>query len=102
WKMEGPSGLETIILLARRTPLPADVKLNALIGTLTPAPLENPAEVQLRGMEHGQSLALAEYDRMRRPASKQKKIEDSLSQMMQRLQGDFEVIRAVRFGHLGE
>jgi hypothetical protein len=102
WKMEGPSGLETIVLLARRAPLPPDVKLSALLGTLVPAPLENPGEVQWRGMEQGQSLALKEYDRFRRPGAKQEKIEDSLLQMMERLRGDFEVIRAVRFAHLGE
>jgi serine/threonine-protein kinase len=49
WPMEGPSGLETILLLARREPL--DVKLADVLGKLKPAPFDNPREVVVRGFD---------------------------------------------------
>ncbi len=39
-KMKGPGGLETALLLVRRTPLPPSVDLVSSIGPLPPSPLE--------------------------------------------------------------
>lgn len=102
WEMEGPSGLETILLLARRTPLPEDVQLVDRIGQLAPAPFVNPGEVQKRGLVQGRWLSAPEGDPCRRPATKQKVIDNSLLELMERLRGDFEILRAVRFAHLGD
>src|SRR6185369_5269669 len=44
WGIEGAGGLETILLLARREPLPAGVKFNELFVGLPRAPLPDPRE----------------------------------------------------------
>ena len=51
--VQGPSGLETSLLLARRTPLPATTDLAAVIGPLPPAPLRDPLEYAVRGFDSG-------------------------------------------------
>jgi hypothetical protein len=96
WEMEGPSGLETILLLARRQPL--DVRLADVLGKLKPAPLDNPREVVVRGFDR--DVAIEPVNLFRRPGKQAQEIDDSLLQMMGRLQPHFDVIRAVRFAHL--
>ncbi len=44
-RIKGPSGLETALLLARRTPLPEKTDLAGLIGLMPPSPLRNPQEL---------------------------------------------------------
>jgi serine/threonine protein kinase len=82
-RMTGPGGLETVLLLARRTPLPSGTDLAGLVGAkLPPAVIRND-----RGID-------AEAD----------KIGDPLPQMMERLraQWPFDVIAAKRFAYRGE
>ena len=55
-KMKGPGGLETALLLVRRTPLPPSVDLAASIGPLPPSPLRNELEVAKRGFDEGQPI----------------------------------------------
>jgi hypothetical protein len=96
WPMEGPSGLETILLLARREPL--DVKLAEVLGKLKPAPFDNPREVVVRGFDR--DVAIEPVNLFRRPGKQAQEIDDALLQMMGRLQPHFDVIRAVRFAHV--
>jgi predicted Ser/Thr protein kinase len=42
WIMTGRSGLETILMVARRTPLPAEVSVGELIGSLPSSALRRP------------------------------------------------------------
>jgi len=100
WPMEGPSGLETILLLARRDPLPGSVNLAAVLGKLKPAPLVDPREVVLRGFDRDRPVEGADF--FRRPGQQAVEIDDALLQMMGRLQPHFEMIRAVRFAHVAE
>src|SRR5262249_20941923 len=51
WKLDKKSGLETVLLLARPTPLPPDVPLARLIGTPAPVPLRHPLELAVRGFD---------------------------------------------------
>ena len=55
--MTGPGGLETALLLVRRTPLPPDTDLAGLIGPLPPSPLRDAAEVAVRGFDGGRATA---------------------------------------------
>ena len=55
-KMKGPGGLETALLLVRRTPLRADIDLVASVGPLRPSPLRNELEVAVRGGDEGQPV----------------------------------------------
>jgi hypothetical protein len=96
WPVEGPSGLETVLLLAREEPLPAGVKLKGVLGRLAPAPLADPHEAVLRGLDRGQGL-LPLAGQYRRPAKQAQVIDDSLVQLLGRLEPHFALIRAVRF-----
>jgi hypothetical protein len=101
WSMAGPSGLETIVLLARRTPVPGDMNLAEKIGKQKRIELRDPRELAVRGMEHGQPVSREKLptDLFRLPGAEMSSIEESLKQMMNRLKDDFELIRVVQFAH---
>jgi len=103
--MKGPGGLETALLLVRRTPLPANVDLAASIGPVPPSPLRNELEIAERGGDEGQPVAMLRLAIHRGIDEEQTaKIDDPLLQLMERLrtQNQFEVIKAVRFAYRGE
>src|SRR5262249_38084279 len=50
WKFGKQGGLETVLLLARRTPLPEGVRLGDLIGPLPPVKAPHPTEVAVLGL----------------------------------------------------
>jgi hypothetical protein len=99
--MRGKSGLETILLLARREPLPADVNLAQLIGKAPVTPLRDPLEFAVRGGDEGQPITHVKREAHRGPEMEVEAIDDPLLQLLGRLRGHFEVIRAVRFAHQG-
>jgi predicted Ser/Thr protein kinase len=100
WPIEGPSGLETVLLLARRTPLPAEVKLAEVLGKIPPAPLgPDLREVVVRGFDRDRPSE--PMDLHRRPAKEAREIDDALLHLLGKLQPHFEMIRAVQFAHQG-
>jgi serine/threonine-protein kinase len=101
WKLDDQDGLETVLLLARRTPLPADVNLADLIGELPPTPLRHPGELAVRGFDQGQPVDSLNVGENRGVESEAAAIDDPLLGLMQRLREHFEVMRAVRFAHQG-
>jgi serine/threonine protein kinase len=101
WPLDEHSGLETVLLLARRTALPAEVKLAQVIGKVAPARLRHPAEVAIRGFDLGQPVDSINEGANRGIQRESQEIDDPLLQLMGRLQQHFEMIRAVRFGHQG-
>ena len=103
--MTGPGGLETALLLVRRTPLPPGIDLAASIGPLPPSPLRDPLEVAKRGGDEGQAIGALRVDMHRGIDEAQtEKIDDPLMQLLERLrtQNRFEVTKAVRFAYRGE
>ena len=102
WPMEGKSGLETILLLARETPLPAEPRLADLVGKLPAVPLRDPLELAVRGYDAGQPVGTILEWQNRGPSKSAEEIDDPLLQLMDRLRQQFPVIRAVRFAHLGD
>jgi tetratricopeptide (TPR) repeat protein len=101
WAVVGPSGLETALLLARRSPLPADVDLTQVIGKLQPSPFRQPQEVAVFGFGR-QLTAFGHIDQNRKPAAEAAKVDEPLLALVERLRRHFEMIRAVRFAHQGE
>jgi hypothetical protein len=101
--MSGPSGLETALLLVRRTPLPAGTDLAALVGKLPASPLRDNLEVAVRGFDEGQPTELLKVDLHRSIDEETERIDDPLLQLMEKLrkQGQFDVIKAVRFAYRG-
>ena len=63
--MKGPGGLETALLLVRRTPLPPGIDLADSIGPLPPSPLRNELEVAVRGFDEGQPIETLKVDHNR-------------------------------------
>jgi tRNA A-37 threonylcarbamoyl transferase component Bud32 len=102
WKVGGKTGLDTILLLARDTPLPADVSLADLVGRLLPTKYHNPHEWAVRGSDADQPIGFVNRGADRAPEEEAARIDDPLLQVMARLREHFEVIRAVRFAHEGD
>jgi serine/threonine protein kinase len=104
-KMAGPGGLETALLVVRRTPLPAKTDLAASIGPLPPSPLRDPLEVAKRGGDEGQPIGVLRVDIHRGiDVAQTEKIDDPLMQLLERLrtQNHFEVVQWVRFAYRGK
>jgi hypothetical protein len=99
WIMDGKSGLETMVLLARRSPWPADQPLAKLLGTLKPAPLTNEGEWAVRGFDEGQPTDLLDVGQHRAPKKVAAEVDEPLLQLLARLRGEFPMARAVRFAH---
>jgi hypothetical protein len=102
WPMEGPAGLETVLLLVRHTPLPADADLPRLIGPLPPSRLRDAQEVAVLVLDAGRPEATVSRSLNRSPGAALERIDDPLLQLRERLRPYFEVTRAVRFAYRGE
>jgi serine/threonine protein kinase len=104
-RMKGPGGLETALLLVRRTPLPSDIDLAATVVPLGPSPLRSELEVAVRGGDEGQPIETLNVALNRGIDEDQTaKIDDPLLQLMERFRtkNEFAVIKAVRFAYRGE
>jgi hypothetical protein len=99
WEMDGTSGLDTIVLLARRSPWPAGQPLAGLVGNLKPAPLGHEGEVAVRGFDEGQPTDLLDLGQHRAPKQVAAEIDEPVLQLLARLRGEFPMARAVRFAH---
>jgi hypothetical protein len=100
WDVDDTVGMDTMLLLARRTPLPASVNLDRLIGKLPAVPLGPPDEVVERGFDRGLLVAELSLDLNRGPKKEAKRIDDQLQRLAERLRDHFELIRAVQFAHV--
>jgi hypothetical protein len=100
WPMQGPAGLETVLLLARRTPLPEDVDLPLLIGQMPPAPLRNPKEVI--HFNPNQPEAISHPGVKRGVGAQPQRIDDALLELIKRLNPHFELVQFTRFAYQGE
>jgi len=103
-ELDESSGQETILMLARRTPLPSEVKLAEITGRLplSPTPLENLETFAMRGSVNGHEESAIRIDQHRGFNTELKKIDDPLDRLITRLQPHFDLVRAVRFAHVGK
>jgi hypothetical protein len=102
WPQNGPSGLETALLLVSRTPLHPNTDLAGLIGRLPSSPLRDPQELAVRGFDSGQPVEAIDRGGHRGLGEEAKQIDDPLLQLLDRLRPHFELARAVRFAYRGE
>jgi hypothetical protein len=101
WRLDDTVGLDTVLMLARQTPLPVEEDLARLLGEVPEAPPGFRGEVLVRGLDRGtEAPELAQQDQERGVKERAKKINDQLLHLMKRLDGHFEVIRAVQFAHV--
>ncbi|HEV3263791.1 MAG TPA: protein kinase [Gemmataceae bacterium] len=101
--LDDRDGLETILLLARGTPLPAADSLADLVGPLPlPAtPLGHAEEFVLRGGDPGRPEEALRIDAHRGFQKQLTHIDEPLDKLLGRLGKEFELLRAVRFAHQG-
>src|SRR5262249_35886504 len=99
WIVDDTPGLDTMLLLAHKTPLSAEVHLAELIGKLPEAPLGPRDEVVVRGFDRGVPVAEVRQDHNRRPKGGEV-LDEQLLQLGERLKDHFELIRAVQFAHV--
>ncbi len=99
WPVEGGTGMDTILLLARRTPLPLAVDLADLVGETGPTPLRDPRGYAVRGADEGEPLRELAADPPRGPGGEARALGEPLLRLMNRLRAHFPLVRAVQFAH---
>jgi hypothetical protein len=104
WIADEARGLETILLLARRTPWPAERSLARFLGNTVPAgPLNgDPKEWAVLVFDRGKKQGITELHSFRGPKKQAGAIDSPMLKFMARLEEEFELIRAVRFAHVGK
>jgi hypothetical protein len=104
--VEGPAGVETFLLLARRTPLPLTVDVRERIGKPGASAAGKPDQFDWLAIEEGR-LTRIDPGRSRTRGPQSRRINDPLVQVLVRLRGPadnphFELLQGVRFAHVGK
>jgi hypothetical protein len=102
WPVTGPGGLETALLLARRTTLPPGVDLAEVVGRVPPVSMRDPQEVTVHAVHEGEPVEALAPATSRGLGATAVKLDDPLLRLMAKLRPRFEVICSVRFAYRGE
>jgi serine/threonine protein kinase len=104
WECDDNAGLETILVLAHRTPLPAGVSVGELIGKLPHNHFVAPTENTYQTFRDGKLVHERPKNWAHGPRGIKGKaaveLEDALLLAVKRLSPHFELIQAVRFAHV--
>jgi hypothetical protein len=94
--------METVLLLARRTPLPEGTSIGALLGAQPPPPpVRLPNELVVLSVNGGSQTVATLLAQNRGSAAEAQAADEPLQQFLLKLAKDFELVRAVRFAHTG-
>jgi hypothetical protein len=103
WKFGKQDGMETVLLLARSTPLPEGTRLSSLLEPLPPPVMVRESEELLKlGLDGGTKSVATLLAKSRGAEDEAQAADEALVALMVRLGEHFELVRAVRFAHLGE
>ncbi len=103
WPLGKGAGLETVLLLARRTPLSKDMRLGELLGKLAPAKLRHPGELSVLALDGSARLTPQTLVAVNRGAAEETRALDApLLALLERLRPHFELIQVARFAHAGK
>jgi hypothetical protein len=102
WKFGQRGGLETVLLLGRRTPLSEGTRLGSLLGTPPTAKVRLRDELAVLGLGVGSDSVFTLLASNRGPEEEARAADEPLRALLLRLRDHFELIRAVRFAHEGE
>jgi serine/threonine protein kinase len=99
WPLEGAAGMETLVVLARKTPLPKQLDLQVYFQNLPLQPVQDPRAI---AWFHDGKLVTAKQDSVRAPNFiDERKIDDPLLATQRvlhdRLSADFDLVDAVSF-----
>src|SRR5262249_43146045 len=89
WQFSPPGGMETVLLLARRTPLGANTRLDSLLAAPPPAKVRRPDEVLVLALDRGAGAATALAARNRGPEEEARATEAPLRDLLARLRDHF-------------
>lgn len=102
WPFGKKGGVETVLLLARREPLGAGVRVGHLLGQVPPPKLRHRNEVAVLGLDRGADSVSTLLSQNRGADDEARAADEPLRAAMVRLREHFELIRAVRFAHAEE
>jgi hypothetical protein len=102
WKFGDRAGLETVLLLARRTPLPKDTKLADLIQPLPIAIPSRQDELAIFGLNGGESEVAILHPPPAAGDSQALPPADPLAALLVQLGAHFDLVRCVRFANAGK
>lgn len=102
WPFGQASGLETVLLLARREPLGTDVNLIDLLSGFPASKLRHREEASAFAWDRGSERITDSLAMNRGPDTEAKKVDEAFLAFLTKLQVHFDLIRAVRFAHDGE
>lgn len=101
WQFGEQGGLETVLLLARRTPLDEGTRLGPLLGPLPPTRVRLRDEVAILGLGAGDDAVSTLLAQNRGSEAEARAADEPLRALLLGLREHFELIRAVRFAHDG-
>lgn len=100
WTLDGPPGMETVLLLARDTALPANVNLGEVLSDVTlHRPPSHPAELATFAVARGGKSVEMTPGTGPGNTSKEDTSDVPFKQLLVRLAEYFDLVRAVRFAH---
>jgi hypothetical protein len=102
WRFGRRGGLETMLLLARRTPLEQGTRLGALLEPLPAGAVRQPNEVAVLELSGAGRSVTALLSLNRGADDAARAVDEPLRARMVKLRDHFELVRAVRFAHEGE
>jgi hypothetical protein len=102
WTFDRHGGLETVLLLVRRTPPEEDLRLGDILAGMPPARMRAPNELAVLRFDRDQSAAATILARDRGTEAEAREIDRPLLERMEKLCDKFELVRAVRFPHESE
>lgn len=102
WEFGPHEGLETVLLLVRRTPMPADARLGSLLASLPSSRMRAREELAVFGLAPGSDAVVNLVSRNRGTGEEARAVDQPLLARLDRLRDQFELIRVVRFAHAGQ
>lgn len=99
WQFGKKGGIETVMMLARREPLDANMSLGSLLSSLQPPKVRHPEELVGFGLNQGAESVSTLFSSNRTTDEDSRTADESVKSMMLRLREHFELIRVVRFAH---
>jgi hypothetical protein len=102
WTFGKQGGVETVLLLARRTPLDGKTQLGSLLAPLPRPTMRLRDEVVVLGLNAGADSVTTLLAKSRGDEQEAAAADEPLRKLLLQLGDHFELIRAVRFAHEGQ
>jgi len=102
WKFGSRGGMETALVLARRTPLDPNTRLGTFITPLPHTKVRHREEVVILGLDPGSKSVATVLAQNRGADEEARAADEPVQALLLRLRDHFEFVRAVRFAHEGE